>query len=47
MCGEDGLAQAAGYECEACADGQVYCLYVVVEDITAEWEQDLALTPVE
>jgi hypothetical protein len=40
------IAAAAGVECQPCADGEPYCLYIVAEDITAEWAEGLSITPV-
>ncbi len=41
------IAAGAGVECEPCADGEPYCIYIVAEEITATWEEGLALVAVE
>jgi hypothetical protein len=40
------IAAAAGVECEPCSDGEPYCIYIVAEQITAEWEEGLTLVEV-
>lgn len=37
------IAEAAGVYCEACSDGEPYCLYIVAEHITATYQPGLVL----
>jgi hypothetical protein len=37
------IAAKAGVSCVPCSDGEPYCIYIVAEDITAEWEEGLTI----
>lgn len=39
------LAEGAGVYCTECSDGEPYCLYIVAEDITADYIPGLTVTP--
>lgn len=39
------IAEAAGVYCTECSDGEPWCLYIVAENITADWEEGLTLVP--
>lgn len=41
------IAAEAGVECEPCADGEPYCIYIVAEEISAVVEEGLVLEPVD
>ena len=40
------LGSKLGISCEACSDGEPYCLYIVAEDITGYYQDGLTIVPV-